>query len=79
MRVSCNLSLKSENILASEAPGIILDGLKEAGINLVASLPDINLAELLAVIEGTKGSRMSQSAASRKGGGFIRCSDVVRP
>jgi sulfopyruvate decarboxylase subunit alpha len=29
----------------------ILDGLKEAGINLVATLPDINLAELLRIIE----------------------------
>ena len=29
----------------------ILSGLKEAGINLIASLPDINLAELLRLIE----------------------------
>ncbi len=29
----------------------ILGGLKEAGINLVATLPDINLAELLRIIE----------------------------
>src|SRR3989475_11254756 len=34
-----------------EAANVILDGLKEAGINLIASLPDINLAELLRLIE----------------------------
>ncbi len=45
----------SETILASEAPRIILDDMKEAGINLVASLPDINLAELLALIEEDEG------------------------
>jgi sulfopyruvate decarboxylase subunit alpha len=33
-----------------EAAKIILSGLKEAGINLIASLPDINLAELLKTI-----------------------------
>jgi sulfopyruvate decarboxylase subunit alpha len=33
-----------------EAADIILGGLKEAGINLVASLPDINLTQLLQVI-----------------------------
>ena len=35
---------------AQEAANIILDGLKEAGINLIASLPDINLAQLLDAI-----------------------------
>jgi sulfopyruvate decarboxylase subunit alpha len=29
----------------------ILDGLKEAGISLIATLPDINLAELLRIVE----------------------------
>jgi sulfopyruvate decarboxylase subunit alpha len=32
----------------------MLDGLKEAGINLIASLPDINLAQLLRFIEQDK-------------------------
>jgi len=30
---------------------IILDGLKTAGINLIVTLPDINLAELLHEVE----------------------------
>jgi sulfopyruvate decarboxylase subunit alpha len=33
----------------------ILGGLKEAGINLVASLPDINLAELLRIVAQDQG------------------------
>jgi sulfopyruvate decarboxylase subunit alpha len=33
------------------AARIILDGLREAGINLIASLPDINLAHLLQWVE----------------------------
>ena len=33
----------------------ILGGLKEAGINLVATLPDINLAELLRIVEQDQG------------------------
>ena len=33
-----------------EAANIILSGLREAGINLVASLPDINLEQLLRII-----------------------------
>ena len=33
------------------AARIILDGLREAGINLIASLPDINLAQLLQLVE----------------------------
>jgi sulfopyruvate decarboxylase subunit alpha len=36
---------------AEEAADVILGGLKEAGINLVASLPDINLTQLLRVIQ----------------------------
>lgn len=36
---------------AEEAAQEITDGLKEAGINLIASLPDINLAGLLRVLE----------------------------
>src|SRR5215469_5696072 len=35
---------------AEEAADVILGGLKEAGISLVASLPDINLTQLLRVI-----------------------------
>jgi sulfopyruvate decarboxylase subunit alpha len=34
-----------------EAADVILGGLKEAGISLVASLPDINLTQLLRVIQ----------------------------
>ena len=34
-----------------EAAKIIVGGLKEAGINLIATLPDINLAELLREVE----------------------------
>jgi sulfopyruvate decarboxylase subunit alpha len=34
-----------------EAADVILGGLKEAGINLVASLPDINLTQLLHAIQ----------------------------
>jgi sulfopyruvate decarboxylase subunit alpha len=34
-----------------EAADIILSGLKEAGVNLVASLPDINLTQLLHAIQ----------------------------
>jgi sulfopyruvate decarboxylase subunit alpha len=34
-----------------EAADIILGGLKEAGVNLVASLPDINLTQLLHAIQ----------------------------
>ena len=32
-------------------PKLILEGLKEAGIDLIATLPDINLRELLALVE----------------------------
>jgi sulfopyruvate decarboxylase subunit alpha len=38
-------------LTAQEAAQQIADGLKEAGINLIASLPDINLADLLRTIE----------------------------
>jgi sulfopyruvate decarboxylase subunit alpha len=38
-------------VTAEQAAQEILAGLKEAGINLIASLPDINLANLLALIE----------------------------
>jgi sulfopyruvate decarboxylase subunit alpha len=38
-----------------EAANIILEGIREAGINLVASLPDINLAQLLKAIEQDPG------------------------
>ncbi len=37
-----------------EAANIIVGGLKEAGINLVASLPDINLTQLLRHIQEDK-------------------------
>jgi len=47
------ISLRSRKIpvTAEQAAQEILAGLKEAGINLIASLPDINLANLLALIE----------------------------
>ncbi|MFQ5684754.1 MAG: thiamine pyrophosphate-binding protein [Candidatus Binatia bacterium] len=35
-------------------PKAILEGLKEAGINLIATVPDINLAALLRLIEGDR-------------------------
>ena len=35
----------------SSGPQLILDALKEAGINLVTSLPDANLAKLLALVD----------------------------
>ncbi len=37
-------------------PELILEGLKEAGINLIATLPDINLRELLGLVESEDGS-----------------------
>jgi sulfopyruvate decarboxylase subunit alpha len=40
---------------AEEAAKKILSGLKEAGINLIASLPDINLAQLLREIQEDRG------------------------
>jgi sulfopyruvate decarboxylase subunit alpha len=39
----------------TQAAQEILAGLKEAGINFVASLPDINLAELLRAVDGDGG------------------------
>lgn len=36
---------------APSGPKLILEGLKEAGIDLIATLPDINLTELLRLIE----------------------------
>jgi sulfopyruvate decarboxylase subunit alpha len=36
---------------APSGPKLILEGLKEAGIDLIATLPDINLSELLKLIE----------------------------
>jgi sulfopyruvate decarboxylase subunit alpha len=40
---------------SEEAANIIRAGLKDAGINFIASLPDINLARLLALIEADSG------------------------
>ncbi len=40
---------------ADEAAKTVVAGLKEAGINLVATLPDINLAELLREVEEDDG------------------------
>ncbi|MBI4489532.1 MAG: hypothetical protein HY694_10645 [Deltaproteobacteria bacterium] len=62
--------------MASEAPGIILDGMKEAGINLVASLPDINLAELLALIEEDEGITYLPVCREEKGIGIYYTGDV---
>jgi sulfopyruvate decarboxylase subunit alpha len=38
-------------MVVPSGPQLILEGLKEAGINLIATVPDINLAELLRLIE----------------------------
>jgi sulfopyruvate decarboxylase subunit alpha len=44
--------LSGENSVSAEkAAKTILDGLKDSGINLIVSLPDINLAQLLASID----------------------------
>jgi sulfopyruvate decarboxylase subunit alpha len=40
---------------ADEAATTLVDGLRDAGINLVASLPDINLSELLREVEAATG------------------------
>jgi len=42
---------RKDRLKVDAAARTILSGLKEAGINLIASLPDINLAELLRLIE----------------------------
>jgi sulfopyruvate decarboxylase subunit alpha len=39
---------------APSGPKLILEGLKEAGIDLIATLPDINLSELLKLIEADR-------------------------
>jgi sulfopyruvate decarboxylase subunit alpha len=39
---------------APSGPKLILEGLKEAGIDLIATLPDINLTELLRLIEADR-------------------------
>jgi sulfopyruvate decarboxylase subunit alpha len=38
-------------VTANQSAKTIVEGLREAGINLVATLPDINLAELLGAVE----------------------------
>jgi len=43
-------AMKQSRMNSQEAAKIILAGLTQAGINLIASLPDINLAELLKAI-----------------------------
>lgn len=45
------LSEKPNNVSPTEAAKTIVTGLKGAGINLVATLPDINLSDLLGEIE----------------------------
>jgi sulfopyruvate decarboxylase subunit alpha len=40
-----------DTVTAEEAAKVIFKGLKEAGINLIATLPDINLAQLLCEVE----------------------------
>jgi sulfopyruvate decarboxylase subunit alpha len=42
---------RDRSVNSLEAAQTIVDGLKGAGINLVASLPDINLSDLLACVE----------------------------
>jgi sulfopyruvate decarboxylase subunit alpha len=39
---------------AAQAAKILVDGLKDAGIGLIATLPDINLSELLREVEEAK-------------------------
>jgi sulfopyruvate decarboxylase subunit alpha len=39
---------------AAEAAKVLVDGLKDAGIGLIATLPDINLADLLREVEEAK-------------------------
>jgi hypothetical protein len=47
-----NDSTKCESQLSSaDAAQTIVDGLKGAGINLIATLPDINLSDLLLKVE----------------------------
>jgi sulfopyruvate decarboxylase subunit alpha len=38
-------------VSAEQAAALIVSGIKQAGINLIATLPDINLAQLLRVVE----------------------------
>jgi sulfopyruvate decarboxylase subunit alpha len=40
---------------ADEAATTLVEGLRDAGINLVASLPDVNLSELLREVEAAPG------------------------
>src|SRR5215813_1468263 len=42
-------------VTETEAAKTIFNGLKAAGINLVATLPDINLAQLLQQVEADRG------------------------
>jgi sulfopyruvate decarboxylase subunit alpha len=42
-------------VTAEEAAKTLVSGLKEAGIDLIATLPDINLADLLREVETTAG------------------------
>jgi sulfopyruvate decarboxylase TPP-binding subunit len=53
-------------VTAKEAAKIIFNGLKETGINLIVTLPDINLAELLHEVEEDRTSFTFRSAARRK-------------
>jgi sulfopyruvate decarboxylase subunit alpha len=46
-----NSAETKNGVSVEEASKNILGGLKAAGINLVASLPDINLAELLRLVQ----------------------------
>lgn len=43
--------MRKHTVSEQEAAQIILGGLKQAGINLMATLPDVNLSELLRSIE----------------------------
>jgi sulfopyruvate decarboxylase subunit alpha len=42
----------ASEMVDSSGPQLILDAMKEAGIDFVASLPDANLAKLLALVDG---------------------------
>jgi sulfopyruvate decarboxylase subunit alpha len=48
---SCRFVKKDASLSAAEAAKIIVRGLKGAGITLVATLPDVNLAEVLREVD----------------------------
>jgi sulfopyruvate decarboxylase subunit alpha len=53
-RIATNAEGECSSLKPDEAARLIVDGLKGAGINLVATLPDINLASLLHEVENDR-------------------------